>query len=147
MTARGACAFFMYGVDRVAAARRAVGLVFEVAIGAEQVLVRRGGGFRLLRLERPTELGRINVFPVDAANALARRFDGLSQVGDRDAREQSNDGHDHHDLNEGEAGASVCFHSAVLTGLTSDCSLGLVGPGTSGNPEGLNDAAAGKFRE
>jgi len=114
MTARVACAFFMDRIDRVAAASRAVRLVFDVAVRSEQVLVCGGGGFRLLRLERPAEFGCVDVLAVDTANSQPRCFDGLGQVGDCDPRDQSDDGYHYHDFNEREPGRSVCFHNTIL---------------------------------
>lgn len=114
MTARIACALFMDGVDRVVTVRRAVGLVFDVAVSPEQVVVGGRGGRRLLSVHSPAEFGAVNVLAVGAAHRLTGFLYGVSHVRDGDAGDQPDDGHHHHDFDEGESGASVCFHSAVL---------------------------------
>jgi hypothetical protein len=35
---------------------------------------------------------------------------GTHKVGDRDGRQQADDRHDYHDLNQGETGFTVAFH-------------------------------------
>lgn len=61
----------------------------------------------------PSHFCVINTFPIEAADFLARSFDRLVDVGDGNTGEQSDDGNDYHDFNEGESALSFYFHNTV----------------------------------
>ena len=110
MTARIACAFFMDSIERVAAARRAFWLVFDVAVCAKEIIVSRGGVIRLRSFNYPTHFGGINALAIGAAYLLPRLIDCIPQVRDRNTRQESDDGHHDHDFNKGETVLNCSLH-------------------------------------
>ena len=100
---RAAITLFPYGIDHVCATRRTIRLVFNVCIRTEEFILWRRGRGRFILGQRPTQLGRINVLPVQTPSSFACLFDGLGNVWNGDRRQQSDDRHDHHDFDKREA--------------------------------------------
>src|SRR5262245_28443207 len=82
----------------------ALGLDTNVVIRAEQ----SRGHDRLssgdLLLQGPGLRGTVNLLKVSNARVLLTVLTGLDEVWNRDGGQQSNDGHNNHDFNQGESG-------------------------------------------
>ena len=115
MNRNAARAFLAYRVERIVAARRAIRLVINVSVVAEQVLVSGDCFGRLVIIQRPRCLCAVNILAVDGARLLLRFFDRVVDAWDGNCREQTDDGYDDHDFNESESNACFCVH-----GICSD---------------------------
>src|SRR6266545_1927026 len=107
---KAARALLLSGMERVSATGGTIGFMLEVGALAEEVCVRRGGRGWLMAVQRPLQLGTINVLPVEGASSLLRDFESPSEVGNGDCRQQADDGHDNHNFEECESGLWFCFH-------------------------------------
>jgi hypothetical protein len=116
MTAGIACALFMNGVERVAAARRTGGLVLDISVCAKEFVFGRSGGFWLLSINRPTHFGGIDVSAVGATHLFARSLYSFDQVRHGDGGQQADDGDHDHDFHEGETALSISLHSLLPAG-------------------------------
>ena len=58
----------------------------------------------------PLQLCAVNVLAIEGADALLRGRDGVPETGNRYCRQQTDDGHDDHDFDEGESGYVFCVH-------------------------------------
>ena len=63
-----------------------------------------------MRFQGPLLSGRINLAEVVDAGIGLGSGAGFDEVGNRDGRQEANDGHDDHDLNQRKAALAVVFH-------------------------------------
>ena len=90
--------------------------VDDVEGGAEEVGVGDGVAGVFLLLQGPGGLGAFDLLEVGDAGTFLAGGARLDEVGDRDGRQESDDGHYDHDFHEGEAGF-VCladFHFSTF---------------------------------
>lgn len=102
MRGHAACAFFLDGIQRVGPTGRTTGLVFNVSGFAEQIPVRWSGVGRLVIFQSLSKLRCIDVLLVDGASAFASRFNCAFEIRNRDGGQQTYDGDDDHNFDEGE---------------------------------------------
>ena len=118
MTGRavGAGGAGVHNLQGVGAASGAFRLVADVEGGAEEVGVGDGVAGVFLLLQGPGGLGTFDLLEVGDAGVFLAGGARLDEVGDRDGRQESDDGHYDHDFHEGETGF-VCladFHFSTF---------------------------------
>src|SRR5262245_32007661 len=118
MAAHAAGAFLLDGAEGIDSVRRAVGFVLEVDTRPKEVGIRWHLIERLLMVDRPLQLGAVNVPAVEGAGTDARGVDRLSKGGNGDAGQDPDDGHDDHDFDQGEgtdgSDLAVRFHALLV---------------------------------
>src|SRR6266545_54060 len=72
-------ALLLNGMERVSATGGTIGFMLEVGALAEEVCVRRRGRGWLMAVQRPLQLGTINVLSVEGASLLLRGFEGPTE--------------------------------------------------------------------
>ena len=92
-------------VGKRASARRTNDLIFHVAF---DVRVYRLSRFALLGFECPSLNGAVDLPQVVDAGILLRGSASLDEVGDCDRCQQTDDGHDDHNLHQGKAPLAGC---------------------------------------
>lgn len=95
---------------------RAGRIYFEVFVCADQIGGDRGVRHRFFHFERPLFFCPLNLTEVVDAGILLRGGTGFHKVGNRDRREQADDGHYDHDFHQREAGfmGGSYLHTFVL---------------------------------
>lgn len=90
----------------------AAGLQLDIRL---DVRGRRTSRRALLVFQRPLLSGAVKLAEVIDASVLLRGGAGFHEVGNRDSRQKTDNGHDDHDFHQGEACVARCsdFHTAV----------------------------------
>src|SRR2546425_2066619 len=84
--------------------------MFNVGTFAKEVGVRGDGRWRAMIFHGPLQLGAVHVLAIERAGSLLCGRDGVPETGNRYCRQQTDDGHDDHDFDEGESGYVFCVH-------------------------------------
>ena len=84
--------------------------MFDVSAFAKEVGVRGNGCGWAMIFRGPLQLGGVNVLAIEGADPLLRGRDGVAEAGNRYCRQQTDDGDDNHDFDEGESGSLFGVH-------------------------------------
>jgi hypothetical protein len=100
--------------------------MFYVGTFAKEVGVRGYGRWRAMIFHGPLQLGAVHVLAIEGAGSLLRGRNGVPETGNRYCRQQTDDGHDDHDFDEGESGSVFCVHGILdLLWFASSCVRGI----------------------
>jgi len=84
--------------------------MFNVGAFAEGLGLLGSRRWRSMIFHGPLQLCAIDVLAIDSADSLLCGRDGVPEAGNRYCRQQTDDGYDDHDFDEGESGSAFVVH-------------------------------------
>ncbi len=102
MLRHAASALLLGGIQRILSSARTIRLVLDVSAFAKQGVVPRYRIRRQFLFDTPLQLGGVDVLSVHRAGLALSLLDGRLKRRNRNRSQDSNDGNDDHDFNEGE---------------------------------------------